>query len=172
MSNVYFISDLHLGHKAVLTFENYYRATAVDVSTIEDHDDFLHAQFMKVGKRDKIFVLGDIGNVDRGMEIFNDCPAMQIKYIPGNHDHEDANRRFLTIPKLNLYSGTHKGFWVTHIPIHPTELWNRLNIHGHIHSKSLKDENYINVSVEATRGRLINFNDIKNGKYQTHNRPF
>jgi len=173
MSNVYFISDLHIAHAKVITFENYYRAGVMGVSTIEEHDNKLYNQIVdNLSKRDVLFLLGDNGECDAVYKLLKACPA-RINYIPGNHDKHKAIERWNRLQNITIWPpGTYKGYWVTHHPIHPIELYGRKNIHGHVHSKSLKDEQYINLSVEATKGMLVPFEDIRSGVYTTHNRPF
>lgn len=68
----------------------------------------------------------------------------------------------------------YKGFWLSHAPIHSDHLSGSHNIHGHLHSNSvyeivdingfatpIKDQRYINVSVEQLDGKPISFEDIK-----------
>jgi len=95
---------------------------------------------------------------------------MQIRFLPGNHDRETGIEQLATLDRLKVWPpATYKQHWINHFPIHPRELWGRKCIHGHVHSKSLPDENYINVSVEAAGpGILVNFADIKDGSYTTH----
>jgi calcineurin-like phosphoesterase family protein len=171
MSNIWFTSDWHFGHKRVITFENDYRAKALGVSTIEEHDEYITDTILtNVGKRDILYVLGDNGDVDQTFDVFAKCEAQQIRYVPGNHDKETAIERLATIPKVSVFPpATYKQHWVTHHPIHPVELYGRKNIHGHVHSKSVQDENYINVSVEAVgKPVIVSWNDIKTGVYTTH----
>ena len=58
---VFFISDLHLGHPAIINFADgkFRRWNGLD--NIDDHDDeLIHRINQKVRKRDKLFILGDI----------------------------------------------------------------------------------------------------------------
>ena len=49
---VYFSSDFHLGHKAILKYRPQF-------STIEEHDNAIFSQLEKLTKRDQLFILGD-----------------------------------------------------------------------------------------------------------------
>jgi len=163
MSNVYFISDLHLGHKRVITFQDDYRAKVMGISTIEEHDQLLLANWHKtITKRDKVFVLGDIGY---NIGPLKDLPGIKI-LIMGNHDNYPV---YDYLEYFHDVCGTinYKGYWLSHFPVTENELYFRKCIHGHTHSKGINNSKYINVSVEMTRGKLINFNDIKSGKFQT-----
>ena len=171
MSNIWFTSDWHLGHRRVITFEDNIRGRIMGVSTIEAHDEAIWLAVLNtVKKRDILFVMGDNGCPDQTYELLKECPAAQIRVLPGNHDRETALEKLATIPKVKIWPpATYKGYWINHFPIHPRELWGRKCIHGHVHSKSMEDENYINVSVEAAgAGILVNFDDIKSGAYTTH----
>lgn len=173
MSRIWFGSDFHLGHKRVITFADNIRAKVLGVSTIEEHDAHIKKMVLEqVGKRDILYVLGDNGDGDLFYELMSECLAMEIRYLPGNHDRDKEIKRLSGLRKLKVWPpATYKGHWINHFPIHPRELWGRKCIHGHVHSVSLPDENYINVSVElAGVNVLVNFDDIKDGSYTTHER--
>jgi calcineurin-like phosphoesterase family protein len=55
----------------------------------------------------------------------------------------------------------YKGFWLTHAPIHPDELRGKMNVHGHVHTKTLADNRYFNVSCENVGYKPVCFDDIK-----------
>lgn len=173
MSTVYFISDLHLYHAGILEFQGFYRAAVMGVSTIEDHDNMLHKNIVDgTTKRDIIYILGDLGNHCVAYDLMKAVKG-EIRLVLGNHDKHTHIPDYASLPNVTIYPPhKYKGYWITHIPIHPIELWGKKNIHGHVHSHNVKDEMYINVSVEATCGELIKFQDILSGKYTTHNRPF
>lgn len=51
---VFFTSDLHLGHKNILSIRPQF-------DNIEDHDDFLIERWnKKVKKKDDVYILGDL----------------------------------------------------------------------------------------------------------------
>jgi calcineurin-like phosphoesterase family protein len=99
-------------------------------------------------------------------------------YIPGNHDTDNGNCQtmYKEMVKRDFFSKTgsmfkYKGFWLTHPPIHPTELRGCPNIHGHTHGVQMRLENgdldkrYVNVCVEHTNYAPINFELIKEMQY-------
>ena len=71
--------------------------------------------------------------------------------IRGNHD---IFRLRDYQPYFKDIRGSHKldNFVLTHIPVHPYCLprWCEGNIHGHLHSNTLNDPMYFNVSVERS----------------------
>lgn len=163
MSNVYFISDLHLAHKNVITFHDNFRGKCMGVSTIEEHDEMIFDLWNdKATKRDTIYVLGDIGyDIDRMKAL----PGRKILQL-GNHDKSPASR-YLEVFDDIIGPIKHKRHWLAHFPPIEQELWGKDVIHGHTHSTGVEDKRYINVSVEMTRGHLISYQDIKSGKFTT-----
>ena len=79
---MYFISDLHFGHKNCLAFDNR------NFPSIEAHDNYLIKQWNeKVGPDDEVWILGDVSwhNVTRTTEIFRQLNGIKNLCI-GNHD--------------------------------------------------------------------------------------
>ncbi len=166
MGKVLLNSDLHLAHKRVIEFEDNYRAKAMGVSTIEEHDEKIFDLWSdNVSKRDKIFILGDIG---WNISPIKKLPGTKILLL-GNHDEFDAVK-YLEVFDNIIGPIKYKRHWLNHFPPHEQELWNRPVIHGHTHSKGLNDSRYINVSVEMTGGAPIKYQDIVGGKFVTWNR--
>lgn len=44
----------------------------------------------------------------------------------------------------------YKEFWLSHAPLHPDELRGKNNVHGHVHTESVNDLQYLNVSVDSS----------------------
>ena len=157
MSKIYFISDLHLGHKRILQFAGQYR----DGSNVEEHDDWIVKQWNSiVRKRDKVYVLGDVAFTPEGLARLSEMNGTKI-LIRGNHDEfpiKEYLKYFQEVYGLTSY----KGFWLSHCPIHPVEIRGRKgNIHGHVHQNVLPDKRYFPVCVEQCRGVPISFEEIK-----------
>ena len=163
---VYFSSDFHLGHKAILKYRPQF-------STIEEHDNAIFSQLETLTKRDQLFILGDF--------LF-DCPDFEnylarrsnlqakFKLIMGNHDSLKlysqtlAQNLMLHLPLVN-----YKNFWLSHCPMHEQELRGRLgNIHGHLHGAYVEDQsgstnyNYFNVNLDNNNFKLVELDTIKN----------
>lgn len=145
--SVYFLSDLHLGHRNVHKYRTCF-------ATAEEHDLFILCKLgSTLNKRDKVFLLGDNCFTKDAFDkliavIPNGCV---IVYVLGNHDLE----RDLTVEyiKSRVHSVEalikYKHYWISHAPIHPKELRGKRNIHGHTHF-DLMGEKYINVCCEHT----------------------
>lgn len=146
MSNVYFIGDLHIDHKNAIRFRPQFK-------TIEEHDDYICNRWeARVTKNDVVYVLGDVAFSVEALDRVGHLPGRKI-LIRGNHDTFPLLRYALYFEEVyGLYTKKFSGVyaWLSHAPIHPKELRNRINIHGHVHSNTLEDRiNYWNVSCEA-----------------------
>ena len=168
MSKVYFISDLHFGHRRITEFVPGARSGA---HCIENMNNIIRNWNAVVHKRDTVWVLGDIAFTDHGFEMLGELAGTK-KMIKGNHDNHFTTEQWLqhfdTVESLVSY----KGYWLSHCPIHPAELRGKRNIHGHVHTQSILapeddswDRNYINVCCEAVNETPVSFDDIKGGAY-------
>lgn len=173
MSRNFFISDLHFEHKRILHFGN--QPGRIQFRSgdcyLENMHNIITSWNKNVGKRDIVWVLGDTAFGQVGFEALFELNGIK-KLVRGNHDDNFTTQQWLevftTVESLVKY----KGYWLSHAPIHPNELRGRKNIHGHVHSNSIRnsytgeyDERYINVCCEAIGETPIPFDDIKNGNY-------
>lgn len=173
MSRVWFISDLHFGHKGITNFQ-----CPEDEEGWRVGDDYIENMYaiadnwrQSVGKRDWVWVLGDCAFNDEGVELLRSLPGFK-KLVRGNHDNFLSTREWLTIFETVEGITRYKGYWLTHAPIHPAELRDKRNIHGHTHYYKMKhegdglwDRRYVNVCCEQIENTPILFEDIKNGAY-------
>ena len=141
MSNVWFCSDLHLGHKNIGKFRS-----PLVTSEEENNIRILNDWNKYVTKRDVVFVLGDFC-FDKELYDKLELPGESKYLIRGNHD------RFQTSTYLKFFNEVeglfkYKGFWLSHAPIHPDELRGKPNLHGHVHYSSVPDERYFNCCPE------------------------
>ena len=162
----FLIGDTHFGHSNILTFKREDGSPLRSFHNIFEHDEYLIQQWNKVvSSEDKVYHLGDVGfkSFSRVQEIFARLNGTKV-LIRGNHD------RFKLSQYAQLFKdvrGSHvlDKCILTHIPIHPESLsrW-KMNIHGHVHSNTLKDKRYINVSVENLKDYTpIDFEEIRKG---------
>lgn len=143
MANVWFLSDLHLGHKAICKYRTQF-------TTQEEHNEYIKEQYHSaVTKRDTVFFLGDVAFTKEALEDVKSWTAEQKILICGNHDLDKLHMSDLVEAFDKVYSLLkYKEFWLSHAPIHPDELRGKNNIHGHVHHKSIDDVRYLNVSME------------------------
>ena len=157
MSNVFFISDLHIGHRNILKY-----SPEREGSNTDEHDLWLLEQWNSVvkKKRDLVYVLGDVC-FDQSKLWILDKMAGTKYLLPGNHDYFKLEEYMAYFDKILWFRKYHE-FWISHAPIHPDELRGRKNIHGHVHSKSIRDSRYINVCVEKLNGVPVTLEEIRN----------
>lgn len=165
MSNVFFISDLHIDHQNILKFSRELR----DGGTVKEHNEILISKInSRVTKRDKLFILGDVVWRKQDLSILDRING-QKELIIGNHDEHGIPAYQQHFDKIHGFY-KYKGFWISHCPIHPDELRGRRNIHGHVHQNYImkkflgipykQDDRYIPVTVEALDGYPISYDEI------------
>lgn len=167
MARVFFTSDLHFGHENL--------CKSLRGMTAQESDELIiHNWNSVVTKRDKVYVLGDL-TMEKHYDIERILKQLKgdIVVVGGNHDVLRCCREYqcLGIPVMGCLQ--YKGFFCTHVPIHPHELsFCRGNIHGHIHKSGIIDgfeyhpqslgERYFNVNVEFHNFTPVPFEKIEN----------
>lgn len=156
MANVFFCSDLHLGHKNIHKFRT-------DFESEEQHRDVIKENYHKVvTKRDKVFFLGDIAFTLEALEDVGTWVAHSKVLILGNHCRDKIPMQEIVKHFDEVYSlYKYKEFWLSHAPIHPAELRGKYNLHGHVHFATLEDTRYFNCCLENTEYRPIDLNGIR-----------
>lgn len=171
MTQVWFCSDLHFGHKNIHKFRNH-------VDSEEDNRQQIIADWKDcVSKRDEVYVLGDAAFTMDTVHVFGDLPGRNKYLIRGNHDELDTSvylKYFNQVYGLKKY----KEFWLSHAPIHPDELRGKVNLHGHVHYETVRksfnpiydvkseiDNRYFNCCVEnifgLKRRSLISLDEVR-----------
>lgn len=151
---VYHASDLHLGHRNIIKWREGF-------DDLDHHDTTMVERVLEtVGKRDKLFLHGDICFNREKLNLVQDIVDRvdNAVLIMGNHDNERSKAPTLEdFVNIFGYKRIHsmleyKGCWLTHAPLHPDELRGKMNIHGHTHAKNMNDPKYFNVSMENLPG--------------------
>jgi calcineurin-like phosphoesterase family protein len=181
---IYFTSDLHLGHKNVIKFDNR------PFSSIEEmHDKLIENWNNKVPKDGIVFFLGDLfykTNYKKAKEIVDKLNG-DIYIIMGNHD------RYKELVKLNRFKGIFgdndciggldisvkdddvKNGWQNIVLFHYAILsWNKVHygswhLHGHSHQSLFKnpdmkwyyDKKVIDVGCNGWNYTPISYEEIK-----------
>jgi len=158
MSRVFGTSDWHLGHKAICKYRKMFK-------DITEHDQTLIDNYKKVvKKRDTCYFFGDICFTDASLELMRDLPGKKI-LIMGNHDGQnmkDKKRLWEVFDDIISFK-SYKGAWLSHCPIHESELRTKYNIHGHTHSATVDDERYFNICVEKTNFEPVELKTVIEG---------
>jgi len=143
MINIFIISDPHFHHKNMAIRRGF-------ANEIEMNDHIIKMWNSVVTKRDTVIIIGDITLEKANYDILN-CLNGIKKVVMGNHDQPQHAKELLKY--VNGVAGMidYKNVTITHCPIHPSQLDFRFkkNIHGHVHTNSLDDDRYINVSAEV-----------------------
>ena len=145
---IYFISDLHLGHKGIMKFKQRTHDTLEDM-----HIAMMEQWNEKVRKHtDIVWVLGDVCMDIKEMHWLDKMNG-EKRLILGNHDQLDLGVYRKYFSQIHACKVGYHGLILTHIPIHPNELVYRnwqVNVHGHIHheEKNNLGPKYFNVNVD------------------------
>lgn len=169
MADVYYIGDLHLGHRGILEFSRTFRAG----SNVDEHDEWIIEQWNSVvKKRDSVYLLGDAVWNREKLPLLGKLKG-QIKLILGNHDKFHASEYLEYVRDLGGMV-KRRGLWLTHCPMYEGELRGCKNVHGHVHGNTIwheffgkyqPDPRYVNVSVETCAGRPVNHDSIISGEH-------
>ena len=168
MSTVWIISDLHLGHEKILTYEP---TRMLEFGSIKEHDEALMDRWSdKVRPRDVVYVLGDVAWNEVSKKKFGTLPGIK-KLILGNHDRTAASMRschFRSIQMCAFIGPRFQGkelLMLTHVPVHPMSIRGLVNVHGHIHSMEIErwnkpDRRYYNACVEKTDFAPVSLEEV------------
>jgi calcineurin-like phosphoesterase family protein len=106
-----------------------------------------------VTERDLVYVLGDVG---RGANVRSvGLLAGRKHLVAGNGDDVVAIAALGLFESISI-SKMLPGFLLTHVPVHPSQLGRgAVNVHGHLHARSVGDPRYVCVSLEQTSFRPV-----------------
>lgn len=165
MQQLWFISDLHLGHIHALKSRSRFQ-------TVEQHDQHIVDSILStVTKHDTLWVLGDVILHSDSMKYLKQISdnVGHLKIVLGNHDGERKVAPTLvelsTVARLYTYTvvGKYDEFLLSHVPLDPSNMQHRQkwNIHGHYHNGYEPTPHHINVSCEKLDYKPISMNNIK-----------
>ena len=167
-SNIYLIADPHFNHKNIIKYCDR------PFSSVDEMNQVLIKNWNNtVKKEDRIFVLGDfcLSGKDKIIEIGRQLNGRKT-LILGNHDSASIKTYYEAgFEMVSKYPIFLKGFLLSHEPIPDCRF---INIHGHIHNKSIEEidylyldkmpelkELYYNVGVDTNNFRPVSFKDIR-----------
>ena len=148
MSLTLHVSDLHIGHKAICKYRPFYNSTHHDLYMITML--FLNADFRSI-----LIPHGDSVFVNTYDDVLKNIWGIYQKVydLGGNHCYENVKLKdkfFMTLDNVEVQAFFKKyNVWNSHAPVHPAELRDRLNLHGHVHDETVKDHRYVNCSMES-----------------------
>lgn len=136
MSNVWFCSDLHIGHKNIGKFRSPMGDNWKDEEA--NRETVKQAFLNVVHKKDVVYCLGDIAFTMEAIDFFKELPGKKI-LIRGNHDTCNTSAYLKAFEEVyGLWK--YKEFWLSHAPVHTAELRGKVNLHGHVHYATVKYE--------------------------------
>ena len=169
---IWFWSDLHLGHANCYKFTNYDGTKMRPWDNMLEAEEYMIQEYNKLVKpEDTVYNLGDVGSQTNRISYFMDRLNKSRRIlIMGNHDNK-IGHKFLG-KYFNEIRGCYnlENYIMTHIPVSSGSKGRfKTNIHGHTHNNIITINNngkipdpwYFNVSVERINFRPINFSEIK-----------
>ena len=109
-----------------------------------------------VAPQDKVYHLGDVGM--RSSVLQSVLPRLNGKkrLTLGNHDDQDVGfyrKHFQKVMSWRHFTDDGFAMVCTHYPLHSSSFLHRyagrcINVHGHIHARTIDDPEYVNICVE------------------------
>lgn len=157
---IWFIADLHLGHKRILDFGQrpYKDLEDMHIKMVEEWNDTIRKN------SDIVWILGDVSFQIEELKWLNMMNG-EKRLILGNHDCFDYGVYKKYFKKVMHFQKAYHGMVLTHIPIHPGELQYRnwkWNVHGHIHKPEadIDDPRYFNANWDIVK-RPVNLDYVR-----------
>lgn len=169
---IYFISDTHFNHKNIIKYCNRPFADVKEMNEI-----LINNWNDTVSQDDTIYHLGDfaLGNKEQSLNIIHELNGNKF-LILGNHDkwHPSVYESYgFTVFKNAPVKLDEYKFILSHYPIPDKQIpKDYINLHGHIHDKSLYNgfdkfdsskyslEKHVNLSCDVTGYKPISLDDV------------
>lgn len=157
--DIWVISDTHFGHSNIIGYcdRPFVSADEMDATIVERWNDTVRDQ-------DIVYHLGDVYFGARGAERLSQLKGRK-RLILGNHDNGKDQKLLGAFQKILVWRMFPEfGLLLTHVPVHEDTLRDKcpVNVHGHIHERTIPDPRYINVSVEQTNYAPVNIETLAN----------
>jgi calcineurin-like phosphoesterase family protein len=170
---IYFTSDLHFGHKNVISFDNR------PFENIEKMDETIITNWNKtVNKNDTVYILGDISfynKIEQVVEKLQQLKGNKI-LIKGNHDNEYYKKEifkdcFIDIKDYYEFKYNHKYFILSHYPMmfYNHQHSNGIMCYAHVHNS--QEEDYIKKFILDLKNNDIPCNMFNVGIMNTEYKP-
>jgi len=139
--SVYFTGCPHLGHKAISKYRKWVNSPADNTAQFVD-------QWKKtIRSKDIVYMLGDVAFNMESLELLKPLHGRKI-LIKGNHDDYCSSAHQMEVFEEIHGILKYKAMWLTHCPIHPDEMRNRIgNVHAHVHLQSIMKRNWYGKTV-------------------------
>jgi calcineurin-like phosphoesterase family protein len=160
MSNVFLVSDLHLGHANICKF---LRSDGTKLRPWDDPDEMDEAIIARwnsvVKPEDKVYDLGDCVIKRKYFPLLARLNGKK-RLIRGNHDI------FRTAEYLEYYDEIYgvrvlEDMILSHYPIARDSVNRATNVHGHLHGNDIADGKYYSVCVENINYTPVALEDLR-----------
>ena len=165
---IYIISDTHFHHKRIIEYADrpFDNVLSMNKTIIRNWNEI-------VSPKDKVFHLGDIGfgSTQDMQRIFQNLNGTKI-LIRGNHDKRFSDGALSKIGFSEVYKYPiiiEEFYMLSHSPMFLNKNMPYVNIHGHIHEKSIEGANYVNACVEHNDYKPFSFKKMKKQFQKTIN---
>lgn len=161
--NIWIISDTHFGHENIIKYcdRPFGNAHHMDEALLENWNSTIKSD------NDIVYHLGDVyfGRKQKDWDSFIGRLNGRKRLLLGNHDEGQDPVLLKHFQKISMWRMFPEfGLLLTHVPVHPSSLNPEkcpLNVHGHVHTNSLPDANYKNVSVECINYTPVNIEELR-----------
>jgi calcineurin-like phosphoesterase family protein len=160
---IFVISDTHFHHQNMYKFTTFGGVERVrkEFENAQEADKEMIRRWNEVvTPQDHVWHLGDVtmGNNLSIIKLLNGHKRLLL----GNHDRCTPQQyKEAGFQKIQSYRFCDRWGIMSHIPIHPESLGDRINIHGHIHERASFGPQYRNVSVEQTNYTPVLLESLK-----------
>lgn len=168
MSNVFFTSDLHLGHGNSFILGHRERVHSMGFKDVHHMNEWIISSMNNVlGRRDHLYILGDVAFGQDSLKLLSAINGTK-SLIFGNHDKLTTREYLKYFCKLHGLLRKY-GMVFSHCPLLTEELKFRnwcLNVHGHIHHKERQPELpcYYNVNIDIAGCRPVPLEELRAAK--------
>lgn len=161
---IFLVSDTHFGHENMILFmANDKRRVRYQFNSAYHCDEEMIARWNRVVKpQDHVYHLGDVAMKREHLQTVKRLNGKK-RLVLGNHDVYDM-KSYKEVGFEKIFGSRRLDGWLlTHIPVHPDSIAEKLkgNVHGHIHRQPTFPGKYVNVSVEVINYTPIALEDLK-----------
>jgi len=171
---MFVVSDTHFSHRNILAFtDKAGNPIRPQFSSLEEMDETIVDNWNRVVKPTNIvYHLGDFSfGGKQNIAKFASRLNGKKRLILGNHDYnaKDYVEHFEEVMSFYQTKKHSVPVVMCHFPLHLSSFQYRvgdrgINLHGHIHEKTLDDPRWVNVCVEHTNFTPIHIEDVLKGK--------
>ena len=170
---MFIISDTHFSHKNILVFTNNDGQKIRPFTCLDEMNETIISNWNKTVKpNDIVYHLGDFTfGGKQNIAKFASRLNGRKRLILGNHDYDakDYVEHFEKVMSFHEMKKLRIPVVMCHFPLHLSSFQyrvgdNGINLHGHIHDKTIDDPRWVNMCVEHTNYTPVHIEDILKGR--------